>query len=207
MNIKFVIPVIVEEVTDRCLETYDLDWKQLILVDNSKNSFAKKYEGRGTEIHYYPNNLGVSASWNIGVKSDAEFLWIVSSSMIFNKGFSELVEATNNLADEYGLLSDHGWHCIGFTRKTFGIVGMFDEEFYPGYFEDNSYAYRLKINNIHNIGNHNIARVDINATCQGTALALKAGVVHPEFTQLRELYKKMWGGYPGEETYLTKFNK
>ena len=55
-----------------------------------------------------------------------------------------MVEVTKQ-ANEYGLLTEEAWHCIGFTRKTFDKVGMFDEQFYPGYYEDNDYGYRLKI--------------------------------------------------------------
>jgi len=205
MNVKFVIPIIVEEVTDKCLKTYDLDWSQLVLVDNSKESFGKKYEGRGAKIFYYPDNLGVPASWNLGIKEPSDFLWIVSSSVIFNHGFSELIEKTQ-FANEWGLLTEESWHCIGFTRKTLDLVGMFDEKFYPAYYEDNDYGYRLKLADIHQGEHNNLPKVGLDVTSQGIAMTLKAGKVSVRFDLLEEYYKKKWGGSPRSETYTTPFN-
>ena len=207
VNIKFVIPVIIEEITDKCLSKYDLDWKQLILVDNSKDGFCKKYLDKGAEIRFHPENLGVAGSWNYGIRSDADFLWIISSSLIFNKGFSELIEKTKE-ANEYGLLTDEAWHCIGFTRKTFDKVGMFDEQFYPGYYEDNDFGYRLKLAGIHNHPDFpSLPKVKIDVTCQGTATTLKSGLVKPRFDLLQEYYKRKWGGLPGNEKFIIPFNQ
>lgn len=207
MNIKFVIPAIIEKITDKCLSSYDLDWSQLILVDNSKESFCTKYLGKGAEVRFHPENLGVAGSWNYGIRSDAEFLWIISSSIVFNKGFSELVEKTKE-ANEWGLLTEEAWHCIGFSRKTFDKVGMFDELFYPGYYEDNDFGYRLKLAGIHNNPDHpSLPKVKVDVTCQGTATTLKSGLVKPRFDLLQQYYTRKWGGLPGYETFLTPFNQ
>jgi hypothetical protein len=206
MNVKFLIPVVVEELTDNCLSGYDLDWKNLILVDNSPDQFAKKYVERGAIVHSFPSNIGVSASWNIGIRSDADFLFIISQSIIFNKGFSEII-ANINKADEYGLMTQEGWHCIGFTRKTFDIVGEFDETFYPGYYEDNDYAYRMKLVDIHG-KNRNLPKVQLSTACQGNAMAIKSGkIVNVRFDLLGQYFVKKWGGYPGNEKFITPFNK
>jgi len=207
MNIKFVIPVIIQEITEKCLASYDLDWEQLIIVDNSKNSFAKKYIERGAEVRMHPQNLGVSGSWNYGIGSDAEFLWIISSSLIFNQGFSELVDRIDQ-ANEYGLLTDQAWHCIGFTRKTLDTVGMFDEQFYPGYYEDNDYGWRLQLAGIHNAPNHpSMPKIDIDVTCQGTATTLKSGLISVRFDLLQDYYRHKWGGLPGSERFTKPFNQ
>ena len=206
MSVKFVIPVIMEDVTDKCLASYDLDWSLLMLIDNSKDGFAKKYIDRGVDVKFHPENLGVSGSWNYGIRTEADFLWILSSSLIFNNGFSELIKKME-FADEYGLLTDQAWHCIGFTKKTFDKVGFFDEQFYPGYFEDTDYLYRLKLAGIHNSVEHNLPKVDIDVTCQGTAMALKSGAVNVRFDVLQEYYKRKWGGYPGEEKFIIPFNQ
>lgn len=205
MNIKFVIPFMLEEVTDKCLEKYDLPWSQLILIDNSKDSFGKKYEGRGAKIFYYPENIGIAAAWNLGVKEDFDFLWIISSSMIFNKGFSELKEATKQ-ANEWGLLTTEAWHCIGFTKKTFDLIGLFDEQFKPAYYEDNDFMYRIKLAGIHDVGHAALPKVSLDTTCQGQAVTLKSGAITVRFDLLEDYYKRKWGGTPGKETYLTPFN-
>jgi hypothetical protein len=206
MNIKFILPVMIEKIADKCIASYDLDPHNLMIVDNSKRGFCKKYIEKGFDVYSHPENLGVPASWNIGMKSDADFLFIVSESLIFNKGFSELIEKLQ-FANEWGLLTNQAWHCIGFTRKTIEKVGLFDEQFYPAYFEDTDYCYRLKINHIHNEGNNNMPKVEIDVTCQGTALVLKSGLVSVKFDRLIEYYKHKWGGLPDQEKFLTPFNQ
>lgn len=207
MNVKFVMPVVIEELTDKCLSGYDLDWKQLILVDNSLDQFAKKYIERGAVVHSNPTNIGVSASWNIGTQSDADFLFIISQSMRFNKGFSEMISKLDQ-ANEYGLLTTEGFHCIGFTRKTFDTVGNFDEMFYPGYFEDNDFLYRLRLAGIHGDGVHTLPKVELDAICQGNALTLKSGkIANVRFDILCNYYIRKWGGSPGHETFTKPFNQ
>lgn len=204
--IKIVIPVIIEKVTDKCLDRFDIDYQQLILIDNSRESFAKKYEGRGAQIYYHPENLGVPGSWNLGLKSEADFVWIVSSSLIFNAGFSELVEKMPQ-ANEWGLLTDQAWHCIGFTRKTVDTIGYFDEQFYPGYYEDNDYGYRLQLAGIHNDGVHELPKVSLDVHNQGNALTMRSGIVNVKFYRNQEYYQNKWGGLPGKEVYTAPFGR
>jgi hypothetical protein len=135
MKCKFVIPATCEDLTDLCLERYDLDPDALLIVDNSPDSFCRKYESRGFRISYHPHNLGVAASWNLGVKTlkDGDILWIVSRSMFFPRGWSVLAEAAEK-ASEWGVNTYHGWHLVGMTKKSFDLIGKFDENYYPAYF-------------------------------------------------------------------------
>ena len=203
-RIKFVIPVIMEDITDKCLEKYDLDWKDLILIDNSKEGFCKKYEGKGAAIYYHPENAGVSKSWNYGVKSDADYLWVLSSSLVFKHGFSELIEKME-YANDFGLLTNQAWHCLCLGRKTMDMIGLFDEKFYPGYFEDNDYLRRMKLAKIHDLGEYQMPKVELDVECQGTALAMKAGKVEVDFATLLAYYVEKWGGNPGQEIFDLPF--
>jgi len=87
--------------------------KNVLLVDNSGKReceiFEKKY---GFQVEYQSENIGIPRSWNVGLKKGHDWTFIVSSSMLFNKPFSHIVE----MLDGYeGLFfrTTHGWHLCG----------------------------------------------------------------------------------------------
>lgn len=191
---------------DNCLKSIDVDWRHLILVDNSKDGICKKYENRGAMIFYYPENIGVSRSWNLGLQAKAEWTFLVSISAIFPAGFSEVLVELKN-ANDYVFYTDRALHCGAISQKCVEKVGYFDENFYPAYFEDMDYYRRVrlvlgkkpqliysekKLEKIHKIPAYSIKY----GTSLESGLEVNNGA-------LMEYYISKWGGKPTEE----KFNK
>lgn len=207
-TIKFIVPAMLEDVLDKCIAKYDLAWNDLVIINNHPtDKIADKYKARGANVINCPENIGVGRSWNYGLKLGADMTFLISSSMVFNNGFSELVDKLK-YANEYGLLTNHGWHCIGLGKRTIKEVGLIDTNFYPGYFEDNDYSYRLKLAKIHKSGEFCMPKVELNAECQGTALTIKSGIIKPvRFDLLEKYYIKKWGGSPEAEKYDKPFGK
>lgn len=96
----------------------------------------------------------------------------------------------------------------GHYTKFSDLVGYFDENFYPAYFEDNDMDYRIKllkyeswkygyISHIHE-GSHTLNSV------RGTP---EEKIINDGYLKNQDYYKKKWGGLPGSETYITPFNK
>ncbi len=143
MTYKICIPVYLgSAAVDNLLASIDIAWHYLILVDNSPDSYCKKFEGRGAMIYYYPENIGVSRAWNIGLKSGADWVFLLSQAVVFPGGFSEFllgVDTTN----EYCYFTDLGWHCVGISQKTVALIGLFDTNYYPAYLEDTDYYRRM----------------------------------------------------------------
>jgi len=95
--------------------------------------------------------------------------------------------------------------CFAIDKKTFEKVGPFDEGFYPAYFEDNDYHYRMK-------------QADIRAVCCYGAeyyhFGSRTKALSVEFTNYiaqrhvknEQYYIEKWGGKPGEEKYIRPFN-
>jgi hypothetical protein len=192
------------------------DWEHLLIVDNSKDSWCKKFEGRGAKIEYHPENIGVARSWNIGILKKCDYTFFVSSSVKFNKGFKEVVDNLNDLilkkapGIEYGLFTQLGWHCNGISKETVRICGLFDENYYPAYEEDIDYCYRLYLADIHSYKNktikNNVPIIVIDAKSFEIATTIKKAGLHVNFQALRNYYITKWGGDHGNETFKTPFN-
>jgi GT2 family glycosyltransferase len=94
-----------------------------------------------------PNNLGVAASWNLGIKSSPrnKYWLIVNDDVTFALGslrkFAEHIEAHGTIS----LCSDVSpWSAFAIGEDIVWAVGLFDEAFYPAYFEDTDYARRAR---------------------------------------------------------------
>jgi hypothetical protein len=169
------------------------------LVDNSPNSDAKEFEGKGATILYYPENIGVAKSWNTGLKAGCDWTFFVSVNVAFPNGFSEVL-AELNKANDYYLLTDVAWHCNAISKKCVEKIGLFDENFYPAYYEDTDYYYRMRMANF-DIGEKQVVN-SIPAETMRQANSLDGGL-KLNFVQLAEYYKEKWGGFPGHETFTT----
>jgi len=90
-------------------------------------------------------------------------------------------------------------------KETIEKVGYFDEQFYPAYFEDNDYHFRIR-------------KAGYKAWKINTAVYFHYGsrtikenenikmISDRGYLGNKEYYKRKWGGYPGEEKYQTPFN-
>jgi hypothetical protein len=182
----------------------DVDRERILIIDNSERSFGKTLGDY--QVEYFPENKGVGSSWNIGFRRGAEYNILISASMYFKNGISELVKKLS-YANEYGLLTYEGWHTIVIGRKTIDTIGEIDENFYPAYYEDNDYMYRMKLADIHNKPfGATLPKIDIDVECAGNAMSVKSGLV-VDFEKNAAYYEKKWGGKPGQEKYTKPFNE
>jgi GT2 family glycosyltransferase len=92
-----------------------------------------------------PANLGVAASWNLAVKMAHRLPWlmIASDDVTFPEG------ALDKFAEQSGedrLVVSETWpHWCAFTigMRVVSDVGLFDEGYYPAYYEDTDYERRM----------------------------------------------------------------
>lgn len=181
MKYLVIIPAVTESVTDKCLDLIRPEhYENILIIDNSKDGFAGKY---GISFKHFPENIGVARSWNIGVKKVLEdkldYLIIMSSTVLLKNGLDDLIKTLEDNKYEYGFDTQIGWHLICFSRKTFEMVGLFDENFYPAYYEDSDYIRRMELMGIHcpvKREGRRLAKVQIDATTQGTSLAKNSGI-------------------------------
>lgn len=180
------IPVYkVSERTHKCMES--IKDKNVLLIDNSGTRECEVFEKYGFQIEYQTENIGIPRSWNIGLKKGHDWTFIVSSSMLFNQPFSHIIEMLN---DYKGLMfrTTHVWHCNGVSKALVDQIGYFDENFYPGYFEDCDWDHRCSLLGIDEYGN-----IPIDAICQIDGGASKDGL-RLNIDGVHDYFKQKWGG-------------
>ena len=150
-----MIPVLIVPVLNRpdllhrMIASIDHPVGDLVVIDNGRCTATvdhwptNRYAQR---IHRLamPSNLGVPASWNLGIKVTPHAPWwlIVNSDAWFPAGslarFAAIKSGGVVLSD-----ASPPWACFALHDEAVAQVGLFDEGFYPAYFEDLDYARRL----------------------------------------------------------------
>jgi hypothetical protein len=94
-----------------------------------------------------------------------------------------------------------GFVCFALTRPIVHKVGEFDERFFPAYFEDEDYRYRMKLAGLfpRSVDGCCIEHVE-SATIQAMPPDQKE-IFKLHFQKNLGLYRQKWGGVVGEETY------
>ena len=136
------------------IDSIDFAVNNLLIIDNGASKGATWdlchiYDNANvykTHTISLPSNLGVAASWNLGIKLTpfSEYWCIVNDDVTFEPGALEVLAASSgggNLA-----LPDSPQPFSAFTigEDVVDAVGLFDEIFYPAYFEDTDYKRRVQ---------------------------------------------------------------
>ena len=173
---NMIVPVLNRhDLLQRMLDSIDYPIRKLIIIDNGEPDIKLTIPDWFEEATYtpIPSNLGVAASWNLGIKSfphDPKWL-IVSNDVVWKPGaLEEFSEAGPN---ELVLCAGFPhWQAFSIGEGPIGDVGLFDEMFVSAYFEDTDMARRLihsgwPIRNIKtNIGHDNSSTLKADATIQ-----------------------------------------
>lgn len=197
MSFVAVLPSIWPPYTEACLTSMAPELRtQILVVDNAP-----------------PNpNLGVAASWNRGVDlcrdAEADWLVIVSAAIRFGPpgGLDFLAELDVHpgaaaIEAGWGL----GWHLIAFQRQTLERAGRFDENFWPGYYEDLDYSRRIRLAGLTHEPPPFWVKVDVDAYVASFAHAERFAGVKADAPRLVAYYEAKWGGPPGQETFTHPF--
>jgi len=149
---NLIVPVLNRyDLLQRMLDSIDHPVKHLLIIDNGA---ADVLEDMAIDVPAcvehttylpMPANLGVAASWNLGIKSfPYDDRWfIVSNDVRFEPGaLQRLSEARS---DEITLSSmfPH-WQAFALGYEAVKRVGLFDERFFPAFCEDNDYTFRAE---------------------------------------------------------------
>lgn len=124
---------------------------------DENDSSIKEYIDQNDLCVFDPKiNLGVAASWNWFIKNtspsfceDNTSFWIIANDDIifYSTTLYNLVQAINKYP--YMILGNGGaWSLMALHNNVISKIGLFDENFYPAYFEDNDYHHRMKLENL-----------------------------------------------------------
>jgi GT2 family glycosyltransferase len=199
--VAVIVPVLYNfEGLEKLKASVDVD-VEFIVIDNSVN------------------NAGVAAAWNKGLSSAAEHdvAIIANDDVVLHPGtIDKLIDASA----DFDLISavaspdpnqgpvEHpfpDFACYAVKPTEFvERFGLFDENFYPAYFEDNDMAYRIKLG-----GGKQGVHMSAGMDHVGSATQFWGGgrvVSHEKFEENRAYFVGKWGGRPHEEVYSQPFN-
>lgn len=146
-----MIPVMIIPILNRydllkkSIESIDFPIGEILIIDNGgsndqilESKFAK------IRILSLPSNLGMSGSWNLGIKLyPHEKFWVFSSAdNIFMPG--SLKRMNDISAADKLVVSKSGFGFFSVGEDLIRNVGLFDEYIYPIYFDDNDFADRVE---------------------------------------------------------------
>jgi GT2 family glycosyltransferase len=177
--------------------------KGLIVIDNGDQDLEFLKGDTKVNVIKPGKNLGVAASWNLGIKNaflfhSSDFCLVLNDDVVFGKTAEEVTGIAEKYRYEKTIITSH-FHLAAFIIYpfTFGEVGEFDEGFYPAYCEDKDYEYRLKLAQRPMIRTHNM-----KIEKQRNSMTIKKDPqIIKNLQAPREYYKKKWGGRVGEEKY------
>lgn len=155
-------------------------------------------------------NIGVAASWNLGVarmyEAEADWLIIMSAALRFGApGGLDFLAALDPNADAVAVEAGHGigWHLIAIARSTFDAVGTFDENFWPAYMEDVDWGHRV---HCWLAGNPPWwPKVSVDVAIAGFAHGIDLGGVRVDNAALDSYYRRKWHGTRGQERTCLPF--
>ena len=209
-NIKLVvvIPTINRaDLLNEALAKYFEDFKEthIAICDNGKQDIITREEK--FMIYRPENNLGVSASWNMLIdyadKINATHVLVLNDDIYLGRTEHEVKMIIKNNPSADFINSFQNWCSFILKIDMWKKVGKFDEEFYPAYFEDNSFDYKMTLVNAEKAWTSFLDPI----VYRNSMTIAKDPTLNQRFAQNRQTYIDMWGGIPTQEKYKTKYNK
>lgn len=163
-----IVPVVITpmfhdgDVLPRMLESINVPVRHFVFVWNSNDRDIGNIVDElkripfGITVAHNPSNFGFSASINVGLRvglampvSDCQWYWVINCDVTFPaETMPEMIRRTyaTNLSAMgmmYGPAIDH--YAFIVTRRAVEVAGLMDENFYPAYFEDVDWRWRVNL--------------------------------------------------------------
>lgn len=191
------------------------------IVDNGNQGLYEKLNGPGFQavplgrnrvVIETNRNIGVAGSWNFicrQIYKNYEYAIILNDDIYWGRKEWEVEMFIKGNTDKHLITTPLDWCNFILPKKTFEEVGEFDEEFFPAYFEDNDYAYRMKLQgkSLYKVP-FLIPQVHrVSQTMDKEGVGFEFQYVRDGFRNNKKRYVEKWGGEPDCETFKKPFNK
>ena len=142
-----VVPVLTEHFrVEQLMTSFVGRIRDLVVVDNGPCDWRPREDWAERVWHLrMPSNLGVAASWNLGIKSTPHSAgWMVMNHDV-SFGVDGVAEFFASCSPSNLVLGGKPpWACFWLGSEVVKKVGLFHEGFHPAYFEDNDYEIRVQ---------------------------------------------------------------
>jgi len=190
------------------IHKYVHDFKdvEIHIIDNGKQGL--KFDYPNVFVYEQENNLGVASSWNelctIIFKTKKKDWALLINDDVYLGYKTETIEDVIHSSKVGIVQSLLNFSVLLLNINTYVTVGEFDSKFYPAYYEDSDYLYRMKL-----IGLRQEVDTRLNPKDARVSQTYEKA---PEFVNnamrySRERYIEKWGNVPLLERYTTPFNK
>jgi GT2 family glycosyltransferase len=195
------------DLLNEALAKYFEDFKDthIAICDNGNQDILTREEN--FMIYRPTENLGVSGSWNMlmdySEKLGATHVLILNDDIYLGRTQHEVKMIIKNNPTADFINSFQNWCSFILKIDMWKKVGGFDTEFFPAYFEDNSFDYKMTIADAKKSWTSFLDPI----VYRNSMTIAKDPTLNSRFMQNRQMYIDMWGGLPTQEKFITKFNK
>jgi GT2 family glycosyltransferase len=191
------------DLLNEALEKYFFDFPnaEILILDNGNQDIIKRKEN--FKIFRTNKNFGVAKSWNFLCRQaykTVDYILMLNDDIYLGKNQKDIYKFIKRTS--FDLVHGEKHLCSYILPKRIFKEFVFDENFYPAYFEDNDFKYRLLLEK-KKIKSSSFLNPEIYRNSQ---TIMKDRTLNNNFMDNQEYYIKKWGGLPNEEKYLKPFN-
>ena len=190
------------------LEKYKNDFAgvKIHVVDNGDQNIE------WDTVYNFKKNIGVAASWNLicdEIFRTKEYAVIVNDDVYLGYDSATIEASIQNALqeckeDQIFIRSSHSWSVFIISKALYKRIGKFDELFWPAYYEDSDYIYRMILAETRQIIDETISPRIYNIS---GSYDRNPELVNFAMQINKHRYTLKWGGLPLLEKYKTPFGQ
>lgn len=137
------------DLAERLIASIDYPIEHLVIIDNSGTGEWLSPRSEFVKHHWHirvPYGLGLVGAWNLIIKATpyAPYWLLVNDDAWFEAGSLEKIASEVDTEALNFLAINPAWSAVVFGEGMVDKVGLYDERFYPLYFDDNDLERRVR---------------------------------------------------------------
>lgn len=137
------------DLAERLIASIDYPVENLVIIDNSGTGEWVSPRSSWVKHHWHirvPYGLGLVGAWNLIIKATpyAPYWVLVNDDAWFEAGSLEKIAGEVDTEALNFLTINPAWSAVVFGEGMVDKVGLYDERFYPLYFDDNDLERRVR---------------------------------------------------------------
>jgi GT2 family glycosyltransferase len=182
---------------------HDFIFHNIYIVDNGYQNIVPEHNVTIMPAH---GNYGVAGSWNLLCRTIFEqhdYAILINDDVYWGKHEDQVTEFIEMNGYMDCIASEQHWCNFMLNKRAWMEVGEFDEQFFPAYFEDNDYQYRMRLKRMR----YEKADFFNPIVFRNSGSIEKDPSLNQNFVDNESYYISKWGGKPGNERFRTPFNR